>query len=55
VLREVLMRRDWFFGLGALSTLAVLVGLDLLLTHLEEKSLAASYALLRGLRPEARG
>jgi hypothetical protein len=25
------MRRDWIFGFGALSTLAVLVGIDLLL------------------------
>jgi len=29
---EASMRRDWFLGLGAVSTLAMLVGIDLLLT-----------------------
>jgi hypothetical protein len=45
------MRRDWILGFGAMSTLAVLVGIDLLLALFEEKGLAASHALLRGLRP----
>ncbi len=44
------MRRDWIFGFGAISTLAVLVGLDLLLALVEDRSLAASHALLRGLQ-----
>lgn len=45
------MRRDWILGLGALSTLAVLVGLDLLFAVAEDRGLAASHALLRGLAP----
>ena len=45
------MRRDWIFGLGAMTTLGVLVGLDLLIAVVEERSLAASHALLRGLAP----
>jgi hypothetical protein len=44
------MRSDWFLGFAATSTLAVLVGMDLLLALVEERGLAASYALLRGLR-----
>lgn len=46
---EVNMRRDWIFGFGALSTLAVLVGIDLLLALVEDRGLAASHAILRGL------
>ena len=45
------MRRDWLLGLGAISTLAVLVGLDLLLVLVEDRGLAASHAILRGLAP----
>jgi len=44
------MRRDWIFGFGAISTLALLVGIDLLLALVEDKSLAMSHAFLRGLR-----
>ena len=44
------MRLDWLYGLGAISTLTVLVGLDLFLALVEDKSLVASYALLRELR-----
>jgi len=43
------MRRDWILGFGAMSTLAVLVGLDLLVALASDRSLAASHALLRGL------
>jgi hypothetical protein len=43
------MRRDYILGTFAMSTLAVLVGIDLLLALVEDKSLAASYSLLRGL------
>jgi hypothetical protein len=46
---EDIMRRDWIFGFGAVSTLAVLVGIDLLLALVKDRSLAASHALLRGL------
>lgn len=45
------MRRDWIFGLGAVSTLVVLVGLDLVFTIAYDGCLVASHALLRGLRP----
>jgi hypothetical protein len=45
------MRRDWVIGLGAMGALAVLVGLDLLLAIVEDRGLAASHALLRGLAP----
>ena len=44
-----MMRSNWILGLGALSTLAVLVGLDLLVALAEDRGLAASHALLRGL------
>jgi len=43
------MRSDWIIGLGALSTLAVLVGIDLLLVTAEDRGLAASRAVLRKL------
>jgi hypothetical protein len=43
------MRRDYILGTFAMSTLAVLVGIDLLLVLVEDKSLAVSYSLLRGL------
>jgi hypothetical protein len=49
------MRRDWILGLGAMSALAVLVGLDLLLALAEDKGAAASYLLLRGLGQAERG
>ena len=45
------MRREWILGLGAISTLAVLVGLDLLLVMAQDRGLAASHALFRGLAP----
>jgi hypothetical protein len=48
------MRRDWIIGLGAMSALAVLVGIDLLLAIVEDRSVAASYAILRGLAAERR-
>jgi hypothetical protein len=41
------MRTDWILGLGAVSTLAVLVGLDLLLGLAEDRGREASHALLR--------
>jgi hypothetical protein len=44
------MRRDWIFGLGAISTLTVLVALDLLVALVEDRSLTASHALLRSRR-----
>jgi hypothetical protein len=46
------MRLDWIYGLGAMSTLAVLVGLDLLVAVVEQKGAAASFAILRELRAE---
>jgi hypothetical protein len=45
------MRLDWIYGLGATSTLALLVGLDLLLAVVEQKG-AASLAVLKGMRAE---
>ena len=45
------MRLDWIYGLGAISTLVVLVGCDLLVALVEQRSIAVSYALLRELRP----
>jgi hypothetical protein len=42
---EVLVRRDWIFGLGAVSTLAVLVGLDLLVALVHDRGLSASQSL----------
>jgi hypothetical protein len=44
------MRRDWIFGLGAISTLAVLVGIDLALAIAYDECLVASHGLLRELR-----
>jgi hypothetical protein len=43
------MRSDWIIGLGALSTLAFLVGLDLLLVTAEDRGLAMSRAILSRL------
>ena len=43
------MRSDWIIGLGALSTLAFLVGLDLALAMAEERGLAMSRAILSSL------
>jgi hypothetical protein len=43
------MRSDWIIGLGALSTLAFLVGLDLLLVTAEDRGLAVSRAVLSRL------
>jgi hypothetical protein len=45
-----MMRRDWIFGLGAVSTLAVLVGIDLAMAIAYDGCLEASQALLRELR-----
>jgi len=42
------MRRDWFLGLGAVSTLAMLVGIDLLLTSMADR--LASGVVVRRLR-----
>lgn len=44
------MRGDWLLGLGAFSTLAVLVGFDLVLTLIAHKGLAASIAWRKGAR-----
>jgi hypothetical protein len=44
------MRRDWFLGLGAVSTLAMLVGIDLLLTSMVQKSLLASRVAVKRLQ-----
>jgi hypothetical protein len=41
------MRLDWIFGLGAISTLAVLVGLDLALSMAAEAGKSASAVLIR--------
>ncbi len=46
------MRMEWLYGFGALSTLVVLVGLDLLVAIAEREGVAASAALLRELRPQ---
>jgi hypothetical protein len=40
------MRRDWIFGLGAVSTLVVLVGIDLALSIAYDGCLVRSHALL---------
>ncbi len=40
--------RDWVLGLGAVSTLAVLVGLDLMVTLAAERG---KTAVLRAVRP----
>jgi hypothetical protein len=42
------MRRDWIFGFGAMSTLAVLVGLDLLVALLAHRGAAASRTIFHG-------
>ena len=44
------MRRDWFTGLGAFSTLAMLVGIDLLLTSMAHKGWIASRVVVKRLR-----
>lgn len=44
------MRRDWIFGLGALSTLGVLVGIDLAVAIAYDGCRVASQALMRGIR-----
>lgn len=44
------MRRDWFLGFGAFSTLMVLVGIDLALALIAHKGQVASTMILRSLR-----
>lgn len=44
------MRRDWVLGLGAFSTLTMLVGIDLLLTSMAHKGLIASRVAVKRLR-----
>lgn len=44
------MRGDWLLGLGAFSTLAVLVGFDLVLALIAHKGKAASVAFRRATR-----
>jgi hypothetical protein len=44
------MRRDWFLGLGAVSTLLVLMGVDLALALVARRGHAASLALWERLR-----
>ncbi|APR85900.1 Hypothetical protein A7982_11249 [Minicystis rosea] len=46
---EVDMRRDWFLGFGAVSTLMVLVGIDVALAMITHKGQVASESLLRSL------
>jgi hypothetical protein len=46
------MRLDWVYGLGALWTLGVLVGIDLLVALVEQRGTEASFAILRELRAE---
>ena len=48
------MRTDWILGFGAMSTLAVLVGLDLLVALAAQKGAAASRMILQGARPPRR-
>ena len=48
--REVHMRREWFLGFGAFSTLMVLVGIDLALALIAHKGHEASTAILHSLR-----
>lgn len=45
------MRLDWIMGLGAVSTLAVLVGIDLALSMAAEAGKTASTVLIRRTRP----
>jgi hypothetical protein len=40
------MRREWIYGFGAMSTLAVLVGLDLLVAVVAQRGATASRTLL---------
>jgi len=44
------MRREWFLGFGAFSTLMLLVGIDMALALLTHKGQAASTAILRSIR-----
>lgn len=44
------MRREWFLGFGAFSTLMLLVGIDLALALIAHKGQVASTAILRNLR-----
>jgi len=44
------MKRDWFLGLGAFSTLAMLVGIDLLITSMALKGRAASLVVVKRMR-----
>jgi hypothetical protein len=48
------MRNDWILGFGAASTLVLLVGLDLLLTSIADRSHAATVLMLRELRESRR-
>lgn len=43
------MRRDWFLGFGAFSTLLVLVGIDMALALIAHKGQVASASFLRSL------
>jgi hypothetical protein len=44
------MRRDWFLGFGAFSTLVILVGLDVALALLAHRGQIASAAIYYRLR-----
>ncbi len=44
------MQRDWILGLGAISTLTVLVGMDLMLALATERGRRASRAIIRRMR-----
>jgi hypothetical protein len=44
------MKSDWFLGLGAISTLAMLMGIDLLLTSMAHKGQVASLVMVKRLR-----
>lgn len=45
------MRLEWIFGLGAVSALAVLVGIDLAISMAAEAGKEASAVLVRKTRP----
>jgi hypothetical protein len=49
------MRRDWFLGLGAVSTLAMLVGIDLLITSMADRGRAASLVVVKRMRGRGPG
>jgi hypothetical protein len=49
------MRRDWFLGLGAFSTLVVLVGIDVTLALVAHEAQRATRVLRGGWRRRGPG